>query len=196
MGRYVRLLSPAWGGPPSPGEIGVSPTRATPDPMTGRKEKRTYPGCPNERETHPRRPTGESGQVQRQGTSSTQKSSRHRRVERSRCPYNLILMAEEIRQNIGLPWQRPQIEVEVETLGRPQKVTGQREEEAGQCPTQLVDGSHNRLVVTRRTVTPPRMESNAKTSPSIQEERCGTTSLAPNTPWAQESSRRRAPNPT
>ena len=46
---------------------------------------------------------------------------------------------------------------------------------------------------TRRTVTPIGIEGNAKTTPSIREDRCVTTSLAPNTPPRRERSRRRAP---
>ena len=85
--------------------------------------------------------------------------------------------------------------MEAETLGPPHKVTGQLAEEAGRSPPPQVDRSHNRRVVTRRTMTPTGMEGNAKTMPLILEDRCGTTSLAPSTPWTRKQSRRRTPHP-
>ena len=63
-------------------------------------------------------------EVERRGAPNTKKSSHHLRVERPFCPYNLTLMAEEISQDIELPWKIPRIQVDVETQRPPEKATG------------------------------------------------------------------------
>ena len=79
------------------------------------------------------------------------------------------------------------MEVEVETLELPYKVTGQQAEESVHRPALQVDGSHNRRVVTHRghmkNGNLSGMKGNVKTTPTNRDDRCGTTSLAPNTPW-------------
>ena len=84
-------------------------------------------------------------QIDQRRAPMAKQSSRHLRVERPLGPYNLILTAEEIGQNTGLPWKIPCIKVDVETL-RPPQATGQRAEGAGHRSALLVDGSHNHRV--------------------------------------------------
>ena len=159
----------------------VSPTRSTP-PSDKRKDgKRTDPGRPNERETHPRKPSGDSGRGNRIGKApredpsrTNQMTGRPRRteersppeVERPLWPHNLIPTAEEIRQNRGLPWQitrgRRRSRHSNNTLRRP--VNKQRKQETVP-PRKLteattVESSH--IVGTRRTVTPIGKEGNVK----------------------------------
>ena len=125
-----------------------------------------------------------------------QKSGHHRQVERPRCPYNLNPMAEEICQNRGLSRQinrsrwRPRHSDH--PIRQPANKQRKRDTILPRMLTEATTVKSSHISVTRRMVTPTRMP---KTMPSIREDRWGTTSLAPNTPWTRERSRRRAPHP-